>query len=274
LVDTLIIENINFLTQTTLILQIITSIIIIALGIIINQFFIKKSIDKFGEKTRLDIHHLKPLKRAASIALSILVLFIILGIFGLQEYLLGAFAAAGFAGIVIGMAIRDVVSDLLTGVLLYVYQPFKIGDSVAIGDIWGKVVDIGAAGVKIRSWSGELVIIPNSKMRTSIIQNFSVDTRRATITFNVDYSSDFSKTLEACKRILNEIPETLKNPEPVIRVDDFTEKSVKMLILVWFPIDDYWIGYAKVQKGLADAFREMGLNPPIIRREEKIRNIS
>ena len=203
MVDTLIIENINSLTQTTLILQIITSIIIIALGIIINQFFIKKSIDKFGEKTRLDIHHLKPLKKAASIALSILVLFIILGIFGLQEYLLGAFAAAGFAGIVIGMAIRDVVSDLLTGVLLYIYQPFKIGDSVAIGDIWGKVVDIGAAGVKIRSWSGELVIIPNSKMRTSIIQNFSIDTRRATITFNVDYSSDFSKTLEACKRILN-----------------------------------------------------------------------
>ncbi|WP_455281795.1 mechanosensitive ion channel family protein [[Eubacterium] cellulosolvens] len=267
----LIIEIITSLDRTTLILQILTGIIVIVLGIIIDHFFINKSIDKFGERAKLDIHHLKPLKRVASIALSVFILFIILGIFGLQEYLLGAFAVAGFAGIVIGLAVRDVVSDLLTGALLYIYQPFKIGDSVVIGDIDGKVVDIGAGGVKIRAWSGELVIIPNSKMRTSIVQNFSIDTRRATITFNVDYSSDFSKTLEACKRILNDIPETLKNPEPAIRVDDFTEKSVKILILVWFSIDDYWVGYTKVQKGLADAFREMGLNPPIIRTEENIR---
>jgi small conductance mechanosensitive channel len=271
LIYPLIIENITSLERTTLILQIITSIIVIVIGIIIDHFCINKWIDTFGERAKLDIHQLKPLKRVASIALSILVFFIILGIFGLQEYLIGAFAAAGFTGIVIGLAVRDVVSDLLIGALLYIYQPFKIGDSVAIGDIWGQVVDLGPGGVKIRAWSGELVIIPNSKMRTSIVQNFSIDTRRATITFNVDYSSDFSKTLEVCKKILNEIPETLKNPEPVIRVDDFTEKSVKILILVWFSIDDYWTGYAKIQKSLADAFKEMGLNPPIIRKEENIR---
>jgi small conductance mechanosensitive channel len=271
LVNPLFIENITSLDRTTLLLQIVTSIIVIVIGIILDHFFINKSIDKFGERAKLDMHHLKPLKRVASVALSILIFFIILGIFGLQEYLLGAFAAAGFTGIVIGLAARDVVSDLLTGALLYIYQPFKIGDSVSIGDIDGTVVDLGAGGVKIRAWSGELVIIPNSKMRTAIIHNFSIETRRATITFNVDYSSDFGKTLEACKRILNEIPETLKNPEPVIRVDDFTEKSVKILILVWFSIDDYWTGYAKVQKGLADGFKEMGLNPPIIRKEENIR---
>ncbi len=156
---------------------------------------------------------------------------------------------------------------------MYVYRPFKIGDAVAIDNIWGKIADMGVGGVKIKAWSGEHVIIPNSKVRTSIIKNFSIDSRRATVNFYVDFTSDFNKTLKICKKVLDNIPEVMKNPEPIIRVDDFTEKSVKVLMLIWFPIDDFWSGYAKVQKSLADEFEKAGLKVPVIRREEKVREL-
>lgn len=119
----------------------------------------------------------------------------------------------------------------------------------------------------MRAWSGEQVIIPNSKVRTSIIKNFTIDSRRATINFYIDYTSNFTKTLTICKSIVENIPETMKNPKPVIRVDDFTETSVKILLLVWFPINDFWSGYTKVKKSLANEFEKMGLKAPVVRTE-------
>jgi len=250
-------------------METVISVIIILLGIFINRFIVQKSIDKFGERTKLDIQHTKPLKKVASVILWSIIIFIILGIFRLSNVLWGMFAVAGFAGIVVGMATRDVIGDILTGSLLYIYRPFEIGDSIAIDDIWGEVKDIGVGGVKIKAWSGEIVVIPNSKIRTSIVRNFSIDSRRATITFYVDYNSDFNEALKICKKALDGTPELLHEPAPVIRVDDFTEKSVKILILAWFPIDEFWNGYAKVKKSLAVAFRSRGLKIPVMRLEKR-----
>ncbi len=144
-----------------------------------------------------------------------------------------------------------------------------VGDPVEIGDIEGEVLDIGISGVKVKSWSGETVIIPLSKIRTSIIKNFSIEKRRATIIFYVDYSSNFTETLKICREVLDQIPELMKDPKPIIRVDDLTEQSVKILMLIWFPIDVYWSSYTEVKRKLADAFESKGLKSPVIKMEEK-----
>ena len=253
--------------------EIIMSAILITIGYLLNRFVIQRSINEFCEKAELDQHHMVPLKRIASAIIFLIIFFIILGILGLGEILWGVMAVAGFAGIVVGMATRDIISDTLTGILIYIYRPFKIGDSVMIDDISGIVKDIRVDGVRVKAWSGELVIIPNSKIRTSIIRNFSIDSRRATINFYVDYSSDFNKTLGICKEVLDKIPEVMKNPNPVINVEDFNEQSVKILILVWFSIDDFSRGFAKVKKGLADEFSRMGLKIPIIRSKSMSNNV-
>ncbi len=238
-----------------------------------NKYLIQKPIDKFSDKTGLDSQHRRPLKKAASIILYFIIFFIILGIFGLFEVLWGFLALAGFAGIVIGMATRDVISDMLAGFFIYIFRPFKIGDSVEIGAIGGIVKDIGIGGVQMKAWSGEIVVIPNSLVRTSIVKNFTIDSRRATITFFVDFASDFNKTLRICKKTLDEMPEVMKSPAPVIRVDDLTEQSVKILIYVWFSIDEFWNALAKVQKNLADAFKRNELNMPVLRTKDRNKEI-
>ena len=261
--------NITAFQVVPYLIETVISAIVIIIGFTVNRLIIQKSIDKLSEKRGLDIQHIVPLRRFASLILWLIISLILLGIFGLTDVLWGIFAAAGFTGIVIGMATRDVVSDILTGMLLHFYRPFKIGDAVAIGDIGGKVQDIGAGGVKIKAWSGEIVIIPNSMMRTSIVRNYSIDSRRATMIFYVDYTSDFNRTLKICKKTLDETPGVMKDPTPTIRVDDFTEKSVKILILVWFPMDKFWNGYAQVKKGLAEEFKRSGLKVPVIKWEER-----
>jgi small conductance mechanosensitive channel len=249
-------------------------VIIVVIAFILNRFIIQKSINKFGEKTSLDAQHLNPLRKIASSIVWIVALFIILSVFGFKDIFWGIFAAAGFAGIVVGMATRDVISDIVTGLLLLIYRPFKIGDSVAIDNIDGKVTDVGISGVKLQAWSGEQVIIPNSKVRTAIIQNFTIDSRRATITFYIDYNSDFTQTLKICNTIVENMSEAMKNPKPIIRVDDFTETSVKILLLVWFPIHHFVSGSTKIKRKLANEFEKRGIQVPIIRREEQITKIS
>lgn len=256
------------LSSTPYLFEIMISAIIIVIGYVVNRFFIQKSIDEFSDKADLDVHHRTPLKRFFSVILWLIVLFIILGVFGLEDILWGAFAAAGFAGIVIGMAIRDVVGDMLTGLLLYVYRPFKIGDSVMISDIDGTIKDIGMGGVRIKAWSGEIVTIPNSKIRTSIIKNYSIDVRRASINLYVDYNSDFNKAIEICYRVLNDVPEVMKDPKPIIGIDDFKEQYVKISILVWFSIDEFLNGCNKVKKLLAEEFNKKDLKAPVIRTKE------
>ena len=247
------------------IFEIIISAIIIVIGYATNRFFIQKSIDEFSDKADLDVHHRTPLKRIFSLILWLIVLLIILGVFGLDQILWGVFAATGFAGIVIGMATRDVVSDMLTGILLYVYRPFKIGDSIMIGDIGGTIKDIGMGGVRIKAWSGEFVIIPNSKVRTSIIRNYSIDVRRASINLYVDYNSNFNKAIEICYRVLDDVPEVIKDPKPTIGIGDFKEQYVKISILAWFSIGEFLNGRNKIKKLLAEEFNKKDLKAPVIR---------
>lgn len=260
------------ISTTPYLFEIIISTIIIVIGYAVNRFFIQKSIDEFSDKADLGVHHRTPLKRFFSVILWLIILFIILGIFGLEDILWGAFAAVGFAGIVIGMATRDVVGDMLTGMLLYVYRPFKIGDSVMIGNVGGTVKDIGMGGVRMKAWSGEFVIIPNSKIRTSIIKNYSIDVRRASINLYVDYNSDFNKAIEICYRVLNDVSEVMKDPKPIIGIDDFKEQYVKISILVWFSIDKFSNGCNEVKKLLAEEFNKKDLEAPVIRTKEMPNN--
>ncbi len=246
----------------------VLSLVIIAIGYAVNRFFIQKSIDEFSDKADLDVHLRTPLKRFFSVILWLIIFFIILGVFGLENILWGAFAAAGFAGIVIGMATRDVVGDMLIGLLLYVYRPFKIGDSVMISDIEGTVKDIGIGGVQIKAWSGEIVTIPNSKVRTSIIMNYSIDVRRASINLYVDYNFDFNKAIEICYKVLNGVPEVIKDPKPVVSIGDFKEQYVKISILVWFSIDEFLNGCNEVKRLLAEEFNKKDLKAPVIRTKE------
>jgi len=263
-----IISAFAIINTTPYLIETILSAIIIVIGYLINRFFVQKSIDEFSDRADLDIHHRTPLKRFFSIILWLIVIFIILGVFGLEDILWGAFAAVGFAGIVIGMATRDVVSDMLTGLLLYVYRPFKIGDSVMISDIGGTIKDIEIGGVRIKAWSGEIVTIPNSKVRTSIIKNYSIDVRRASIDLYVDYNSDFNKAIEICYRVLDNVPEALKDPKSIISIDDFKEQYVKISILVWFSIDEFSKGCNKLKKLLAEEFNSKDLKAPVIRTKE------
>ncbi|MFW6110852.1 MAG: mechanosensitive ion channel family protein [Thermoproteota archaeon] len=255
----------DLIHQIPYFVELVSSAIALLVAYLAYKIIIHKIVGKIALKTKMDEQYVQLIRWISSLVMSVVVILTLLGIFGLMGAFWGIFAGAGFLGIVVGMATKDFVSDVITGLQLYIYQPFMIGDPVEIGDVGGVVKNIDLRGVTLKAWSGEILVIPNSKVRNSIIKNYSVEQRMLETSLCIDYTSDIDKALKVCKKALEKLPWVIQDPEPVIRVDDFTEDGVTILLLIWFPNDRFWEGYAEVKKRLAKEFRKEGLKIPAMR---------
>ena len=129
-------------------------------------------------------------------------------------------AGAGIAGIAVGLAAKELLADILSGVFLITDRPLRVGDRVKIENIgrhwggWGDVVDIGLRRTRIRNTDGVVVNYPNSVLCNSVITNFSCEEKpvRVRIRFQVGYDADMGLTrkvaLEAINSVGNVIPDT------------------------------------------------------------------
>ncbi|MHC4470122.1 MAG: mechanosensitive ion channel domain-containing protein [Planctomycetota bacterium] len=116
-------------------------------------------------------------------------------------------AGAGIAGIAIGLAARETLADVLSGVFLIADRPMRVGDRVKIERIgrdwggWGDVLDIGLRRTKVRNTDGVIVNYPNNVLANSVITNFSdQDTpMRVRVRFQVGYDADLAEAMEVAE---------------------------------------------------------------------------
>lgn len=219
--------------------QIIYSIAVIVAAWLVKKFVSDRLIDNFTKKQKLEEHIARPIKKFFTIIIYIIVVFVLLGIWHLRGTLAGLLAAAGFAGIVIGLAVRDIISDLLSGIIIFFDRPFKIGDALVVGDVGGQVLDIGLRSVKIKSWDGVFVTIPNRKIYAEVLKNYThYDRRRLEIDVGVDYDADLEKVRKAISKALQreDLP-ILKDPEPLLFLEKLAPSSIDFKILFWFKYD-------------------------------------
>jgi small-conductance mechanosensitive channel len=119
-------------------------------------------------------------------------------------------ASAGIAGIAIGLAAKETLSDILAGIFLITDRPMRVGDRVKIERIgqhwggWGDVLDVGLRRTLIRNTDGVIVNYPNTVLGTSVITNFSheKDPVRVRVRFQVDYEADLARAKEVSARAI------------------------------------------------------------------------
>jgi small-conductance mechanosensitive channel len=121
-------------------------------------------------------------------------------------------------GIAIALAAQDLFSNFFGGAVIITDQPFKLGDRVLINDVLGDVVHIGPRSTRIITLDSDIVTIPNTKIATSVVHNYSMPNPqvRIQIPVSVSYAAD----IEQVKRVLREITEeAVKNRSDVIAAD-------------------------------------------------------
>jgi len=153
-------------------------------------------------------------------------------------------AGAGVAGIAIGFAAKDTLSNLIAGVLLIIDRPFEIGDRIEVWSApadsatWGDVMDIGLRATKIKTTDNIIIVIPNNEiMKRDIINYTIISTKiRVRINIGVSYDADIEKAKKLIKGVAGSLPWVSKEPPPVVVVKNFGESSVDLQLRVW--IDD------------------------------------
>lgn len=150
-------------------------------------------------------------------------------------------AGAGVAGVAVGFAAKDTLSNLIAGVLLIIDRPFEIGDRIEVWSApagsatWGDVIDIGLRATRIRTTDNIVIIIPNNEIMTRDIVNYtSIDTKiRVRINIGIAYDADMAKAKQICLKVADDTAWIAKAPAPKVVVRSFGESSVDLQLRVW-----------------------------------------
>ena len=150
-----------------------------------------------------------------------------------RQYGVSLFASAGVAGLVVGLAARPVLSNLLAGVQLAVTQPIRIDDAVIVENEWGWVEEIRATYVVLRLWDWRRMIVPLTYFIEKPFQNWTREGSEliGTVMLYVDYTTPVARIREKAKEIAAQSP--LWNRKVVnVQVSDAKESTMEVRVLV------------------------------------------
>jgi small conductance mechanosensitive channel len=124
-------------------------------------------------------------------------------------------AGAGVVGLAIGFGAQNLVKDIITGFFIIFENQFSVGDYVRITSFEGTVEEIGLRTTKIKSWTGELHILPNSSITE--VTNFSIHNSMAVVDVSIAYEEDIDKAQNIIQEVVAKVkpnfPEMVKDPE-------------------------------------------------------------
>lgn len=150
-------------------------------------------------------------------------------------------AGAGVAGVAIGFAAKDTLSNLIAGVLLIIDRPFEVGDRIEIWNApagtskWGDVIDIGLRATRIRTTDHLIIVIPNNEIMMRDIINYTTISERIRVRINIGvaYDADIPKAKELILAVAQEAKWIADEPKPKVVVRKFGESSVDLQLRVW-----------------------------------------
>jgi len=185
-------------------------------------------------------------------------------------------AGAGVAGIAIGFAAKDTLSNLIAGVLLIIDRPFEVGDRIEVWSApagsatWGDVIDIGLRATKIKTTDNIVIIIPNNEIMKRDIVNYTIISTniRVRINIGIAYDANIEKAKELILNVAESVSWISKTPAPKVVVRNFGESSVDLQLRVW--IDDArkrMDTISHVTDKIKTAFDEQGIEIPYPKRD-------
>jgi len=194
----------------------------------LSNILISKSVDHRGG----DKHAKKSAKRLSAYVIFPLTFIAILGVFGVPLSALGA--AVGLIGLGLSFALQDIIANFISGVLIMVNRPFKIGDQIEAGGEEGTIEDIKTRATEVKTYDGRKVIIPNSDLYSKqVINNTGYGDRRLNVIVGISYDDDIKKAKELAEEVLNEAETVEEQPEPQVLVDELGGSSVNLKLRGW-----------------------------------------
>ncbi|MEZ4743232.1 MAG: mechanosensitive ion channel [Bdellovibrionota bacterium] len=252
--------------------KIIGAIVTLVVGWILIGWFLKV-IFRLMERRKLEQSLQTFLHSLLGIVLKTLLLLSVAGMLGLKTT--SFLAALGAIGLAVGLALQGSLSNFAGGVLILMFRPFRVGDTVEAQGYIGTVRAITIFNTVVITADNKTVFIPNGSLVNGAITNYTeTDTRRIDLLFGVGYQDDINKVREVIKTILAEKKEILDQPEPLIAVHSLGDNSVNFAVRPWVKNDDYWKVYFALQEDIKKAFDKANISIPFPQRDVHLYQVS
>lgn len=200
-----------------------------------------------------------------SLCYNTLIVFIIVAALGQLGVQTASFVAVlGAAGLAVGLALQGSLSNFAAGLLMVIFKPFKVDDYIeAAGGIGGIVEGIGIFSTELHSFDGKKIIVPNSKITSDVITNFSAKPqRRLNVIASVSYGDDLDKVRKVLERIIQQDSRVLAEPAPAIVVAELGSSSINFAVRPWVKTEDYWDVLFALNEKIKKSFDAEGITIP------------
>ena len=214
---------------------------VLVFGLTIVVAFLVSGLVRFALQE--DVYPRMRLLRGPSYALSTLLHYavilagLLLAVSALGVDLTRVTILAGALGVGIGIGFQNVVANFVSGLVLLLEHRIHVGDSIESADLQGEVREIGFRATLVRTWAGAEVIVPNSRLTSERVTNWTLSDRRSriTVSITVAFTSSPPHVLEVLRKTGEAHPRVLAQPAPLALCTGFGETGLTFELRVWTP---------------------------------------
>jgi len=197
-----------------IVIMIVANILIRIGKLAIHNIFKIRNLSPLSTSERREATLSKLLDNVLAYVVYFIAFMMILSVLGIDVKAL--IAGAGVVGLAVGFGAQSLVKDVISGFFIIFEDQFSVGDHVRIGQFEGNVQTIGLRTTKLKSWTGEVHILPNGSIMQ--VTNFSLNNSLAIIDVGIAYEEDLDKAERVIRDLLGQMPEKY---EELVKVPDF-----------------------------------------------------
>lgn len=198
------------------------------------------------------------LSSLATIVLKVLVIVTAITQLGIE--MTSFVAILGAAGLAIGMAFSGTLSNFAGGVMILLFKPFKVGDTILTQNLQGTVKEIQIFYTYLHTSDNKVIVIPNGPIANGPLTNFTkANVRRVDWSIPISYGDDFVKAHQLILKYLSEDKRVKKDPAPFVALGELGA-SVMITVRAWAKTDDYWNVFYELNRRIYEEFEKEGLH--------------
>jgi len=171
----------------------------------------------------------------------------------------------GLTGLALGFALKDILSNFISGILILVLRPFELGDQIVVGETEGNVERIELRATQLRTYDGRVVLVPNAEVFTSrITNNTAAPIRRSSVTLFIGYDSDLQTAVTVMTEAAQATEAVLKDPPVSVRIRELGQDDILVEVLFWTDSrrSDFVATTSAVRGAIVLAFKDAGIGLP------------
>lgn len=248
--------------------KLISAFIILFVGIYVIRF-INRLVKKLMVQRELDPTLSKFLADILNWVLRVLLFVTFISKLGIET---SSFVAIlGAAGLAVGLSLQGSLSNFAGGMLIILFKPFRVGDTIEAQGVIGTVTEIQIFVTKLISANNQTIFIPNGILSNGIITNFSIaGMRRIDLVFSLSYETNIKEAKEVVLEVMKSHSKVLKNPEPMVVVKDLSDSAIHLAIRPWSKNEDFGEVFSDILENCKAAFDKKGIIiQPFVRENSK-----